>query len=200
MGHPEYVSLATLYSIGALQGNDLARFERHLAECADCRTAVRQLRETSNDLALAPPPQAPAPRAKAVAPPRRRPWALAAVAAALILAGVAFMALRSTGRSYALKGGNGAAGHVASTGRRARFEARALPPLAPGKVGQLGPLVPGAPPAPAGLYAPAPSGRVAGGFELATPAAPGHAFALTMEPEGGSKDPTPPRYLEPAGP
>ncbi|HEX7898358.1 MAG TPA: anti-sigma factor [Planctomycetota bacterium] len=194
MGHPEYVSLANLYAMGAMDGADRARFEKHLAACADCRTAVRELREASSDLALAPPATA-APRAK----PPRRPWALAAVAAALILAGVAFMTLRSAGRTYALAGESGASGHVASTGRRGRFEARALPPLAPGKVWQLWHLVPGAPPTAAGRYAPDPSGRVAGGFELSTPAGPGHGFALTMEPAGGSKDPSPPRYLEPAG-
>ena len=197
MAHPEYVSLATLYAMGSLQGNDLARFERHLAECGDCRTAVRELRQASSDLDLRPPPPAAFPRAKAAAEPRPRPWALALAAGALMLAGVAYMAFREAGRSFALEGANGASGLVAATGRRVRFEARSLPPPAPGQVWQLWHLVPGAPPAGAGLYAPDPSGRVAGGFELAIPAGPDHAFALTMEPAGGSKVPTPPFHLEP---
>jgi anti-sigma-K factor RskA len=186
-----------------LDGDDLSRFERHLKECADCRAAVRELREASTGLALALPPQTPSPRLRervmAVARPRRRPWALAAAAAAAVLAAVLFMALRASERTFEIAGENGASGKVAAAGRRIRFEARALPPLAAGKVWQLWHLVPEQQPVTAGLYSPDPNGRVAGAYELAVAAVPGHAFALTMEPAGGSKAPTSKLYLAPAG-
>ena len=98
MAHPEFVSLANLYAMGALTGNDLSRFERHLAECEACRTAVRDLRQTSDDLGLAPPPRmSPLPQrgpAPAVAKPRRFRWRLAVLVLAALL-GLLFLLYRA---------------------------------------------------------------------------------------------------------
>lgn len=92
MSHPEYVALANLYSMGALTGNDLSRFERHLAECEACRTAVRELRQTSNDLGLAPPPRMSPPQ-----PRRRRGWGRVIVAGVVLAAilGLLFLLYRA---------------------------------------------------------------------------------------------------------
>lgn len=51
MAHNEWLDLADLYALGALDAEDLARFERHLsAGCAQCRA---HLKATSDALALA---------------------------------------------------------------------------------------------------------------------------------------------------
>ncbi|HJS73550.1 MAG TPA: anti-sigma factor [Vicinamibacteria bacterium] len=55
-GHEEYLELAALYALGALDGEDRARFELHLASgCETCREAVRENEEILGDLALAAP-------------------------------------------------------------------------------------------------------------------------------------------------
>jgi len=115
MNHDQWLELADLYAVGALDGRELAEFEAHLAtECAQCAARIRETREA---LALmpralaevAPPPAlrarvlaavasepAPVPRPSAVPatrPAARRPgralwwtgWAGLAAAAALLL-------------------------------------------------------------------------------------------------------------------
>jgi len=53
-GHETYETLAAVYAVGALDGDDLAQFEAHLAEgCEPCATALRESRETLARLALA---------------------------------------------------------------------------------------------------------------------------------------------------
>ena len=48
------------YAVDALDDVERARFERHLAECEDCRAEVQSLREAAallaDDTAAAPPP------------------------------------------------------------------------------------------------------------------------------------------------
>lgn len=64
-------SLAGLYALDALDELDTARFERHLAQCEQCRTEVREFQETAHRLAA---PEAATP------PARLRNEVLAAVA------------------------------------------------------------------------------------------------------------------------
>ncbi len=106
-----------LYATDALEGDELARYEAHLAECSDCQAEVAGFRETTSHLAAAtaePAPAAARDRVMAqiaatrqvspvvpVAPvvslaSRRRNrlvW-LAVAAAFVVLAGVASLAIR----------------------------------------------------------------------------------------------------------
>jgi anti-sigma-K factor RskA len=98
--HDTFEELAAVYAVGALDGDDLARFEAHLAEgCARCTATLRYSREALHRLALAGPPAVPPPEVKAglmarIAAPRERvrgraswvPWAAATAAAAAITA------------------------------------------------------------------------------------------------------------------
>ncbi len=105
--HETYDTLAAVYVVGALDGDDLARFEAHLAEgCDRCAAAVRESREALARMALADTPAVPPPGVKAAllerigaAPARRRAtrtgwlsWTAATAAvvalAAMLTAGV----------------------------------------------------------------------------------------------------------------
>ena len=56
MSHDELDTLAAVYAVGALDGDDLARFEDHLASgCAACTAALRQHDETFARLVSAGP-------------------------------------------------------------------------------------------------------------------------------------------------
>jgi anti-sigma-K factor RskA len=102
--HDTFDELAAVYAVGALDGEDLARFEAHLTEgCERCALLLLDSREALARAALAEPPAAPPAgvrtmllaRAEAAAPrPARRPppraswvpWAAATAAAAVIAA------------------------------------------------------------------------------------------------------------------
>jgi anti-sigma-K factor RskA len=59
-GHEEYLELAAIYALGALEGEDQVRFEAHLASgCPICRNEVREAEEVLGDLAMAAPLAAP---------------------------------------------------------------------------------------------------------------------------------------------
>jgi anti-sigma-K factor RskA len=82
--HETYETLAAVYAVGALDGDDLARFEAHLAEgCDRCETIVRESREALVRMALAATPSVPPADVRAALQARidaaiRRPSALAA--------------------------------------------------------------------------------------------------------------------------
>src|SRR6185436_8881313 len=64
--HETYESLAAVYAVGALDGDDLARFEAHLAEgCERCEAIVRESREALTRTVLAASRAVPPPEAKA---------------------------------------------------------------------------------------------------------------------------------------
>ena len=64
--HETWETLAAVYAVGALDGDDLARFEAHLAEgCERCQTIVRESREALTRMALAAKPAVPPPDVKA---------------------------------------------------------------------------------------------------------------------------------------
>lgn len=99
--HEPFETLAAVYAVDALDGDDLAVFEAHLPTCPACQASVRDAQETLARATLSMPPQAPPAAARAalvrrVAEPReRRPrgwlrWAAAtavAAAAAAMFAG-----------------------------------------------------------------------------------------------------------------
>ena len=95
-------SLATGFVLDALEGEDLAAFERHLADgCRDCERSILESREAVHSLARLLPPASPPPDLKRrilgqlgpiPGPPKRhrplldlRAWARIAVAASLFL-------------------------------------------------------------------------------------------------------------------
>jgi hypothetical protein len=101
--HETFDELAAVYAVGALDGEDLVRFEAHLAEgCDRCALSLLDSREALARVALADPPVVPPPGVKAAllerlaveAPrPARQParaswvpWAAATAAAAVVAA------------------------------------------------------------------------------------------------------------------
>ena len=59
-GHEEYLELAAIYALGALEGEDRLKFETHLASgCEICRDAIFDSEKVLADLALAAPLAAP---------------------------------------------------------------------------------------------------------------------------------------------
>src|SRR5439155_26558315 len=105
--HEPFDTLAAAWAVGALDGDDLAVFERHLADgCNICQAELRASAEAMAAVArsvppMIPPPQvkesllrrisasAPAPR-RETARPRRLVWAVASLVA--VLAGAGFTA------------------------------------------------------------------------------------------------------------
>jgi len=95
--HETHETLAAMYAVGALDGDDLATFEAHLATgCDQCATIVRESREALARLALADTPAVPPPDVKAAllarvataarARPSRRGWLTWAAATAAVVA------------------------------------------------------------------------------------------------------------------
>jgi hypothetical protein len=99
--HETFDELAAVYAVGALDGEDLVRFEGHLAEgCPLCAATLRDSAEALGRLALSGTPALPPPGVKATLlarvaagrAPRRPgraswvPWAAATAAAAAIAA------------------------------------------------------------------------------------------------------------------
>jgi anti-sigma-K factor RskA len=104
MNHEPFDTLAATYALGALDGDERAQFERHLADgCNVCAETLRDSAETLAALARTEPAAIPPPEVKdallrriaAITPvqrerpqPRRLVWAAATLAA--MIAGAAF--------------------------------------------------------------------------------------------------------------
>lgn len=216
-------ALSGAYAVDALDDLERAAFERHLAECADCRAEVASLRETAALLASAeatePPPALRArvladistvrPLPPEVTPPltprRRRPARfLVAAAAAVVIVGagatvwqqpwednptVAESVLAADDAqttSLDLDGATATVTHSDSVGR-AVIVTDDMPPPPAGKVYQLwlqqdGEMVS------AGLMPVAADQTVLLDGDAATATAVG----ITVEPAGGSPEPTSP--------
>jgi len=96
--HETWETLAAVCAVGALDGEDLARFEAHLAEgCDRCEAVVRESRETLVRTVLAASRAVPPPEAKAALQARiaaippsaraaRRGWLTWAAATAAVVA------------------------------------------------------------------------------------------------------------------
>jgi len=65
MTHEPFETLAPVYALGALDGDDLAIFEAHLPTCSACQASVRDAQETLARVTLSMPPQAPPAAARA---------------------------------------------------------------------------------------------------------------------------------------
>ena len=57
---PEIRELLPLYALNALAADETLRLEAHLADCTECQTELRELRETCVDLAVVAEAPAPA--------------------------------------------------------------------------------------------------------------------------------------------
>src|SRR5437879_4684577 len=102
----ELHDLTAAYALDALGTDEAEAYERHLAQCEDCRVQLAELNETAGSLAYGTVAPAPPPRLRAaileqaaaersnVVPLLRRRWvarglAVAAAAAACIVVGLA---------------------------------------------------------------------------------------------------------------
>ena len=102
MSHDPFETQAAAYALGALDGEERAQFEEHLAGgCAQCAGAVREFGETLADVAHQMPPLIPPAHVKAALlrrvaatgsarPLRRRSWVRWAGAAAAVIGVSAF--------------------------------------------------------------------------------------------------------------
>src|SRR2546423_12837829 len=62
--HEQFAEDLALYALGVLKGNDLVDLEKHLADCADCRRELEQLRGDMALMALSVAGPAPPKRAE----------------------------------------------------------------------------------------------------------------------------------------
>ena len=202
MDRPEIHDLAAAYALDALDPEDRWTYERHLDTCERCREEVAALRESATELAYAaegpePPPElrerilAAArnePRIAKVVPLRRR-WlfpatAVVAVAAACATVGLGLWAnaLRD-GSSQRVVAVQGAPGNLIVSGDRATLVV-CLDEAAPTKTYEAW-VIEAQRPRPAGLF---PGG--CSSVPLDEPVEPGDVVAVTLEPAGGSDQPT----------
>jgi anti-sigma-K factor RskA len=216
----EIHALSGAYAVDALDEHERAQFERHLAECADCRAEVDSLRGAAASLAdateVAPPPQLRADVLAAITkvrplPPlpsqlpdhgrgrRFRGLLVAAAAVAVVGTGLAvtqpwddelnpvdqvIAAADADRASVKIDGGKATVYRSESLGRAA-LVTDDLPGVPDGKVYELWLQVDGAM-VPAGLL------DASGDQELLLTgdASKATAAGITVEPDGGSKQPT----------
>lgn len=231
-------ALSGAYAVDALDDLERAAFERHLAECAECRAEVAGLREAASMIAetttaeppaelrdrvlagiagIRPlPPEVPAASADPAAPTapaarrrRRTPQFLAAAAAVAVIAAggavawqqpwsddssqsqlsAADQVLRaSDAKSTSLDFPGGAHATVTHSDAlgRAVIVTKDMPPPPPGKVYELWLDQPGEGMVPAGLM----PVRADQTYVLTGDAATATGAGITVEPEGGSPEPT----------
>jgi anti-sigma-K factor RskA len=199
--------LAAPYALDALDPEDERTFERHLASCPRCREAVAVFSETAAELAYAVPPVPPPPELRGritaavraeqsqVVPLRPR-WATAALAAAAVAACAAIglgvwgahlhSELSSPGQLQALPL-TGARGTVV-VGRRgeAALVVSGLAAAPAGRTYELW-VMRGTSAKPAGLFA---GGGATTTVHLREPVSGGDRVGVTLEPQGGSPQPT----------
>jgi anti-sigma-K factor RskA len=205
--------LVAAYALNALDDDDRAAFEEHLADCEQCAVALAELRDTAAALAYVPETAAPpdALRARILDTARaerpnvvpihraaRRSWGLGAVAAVAIAAAVALAIWnvslhnslddqRNANRTFTTVSLSGAQGNlaVAGSGSAVLFTC-GLGQAPAGKTYEAWVLT-GGKAARAGEFQGA-SGCVA--VPLARSVPSGSKVAVTVEPSGGSDQPT----------
>jgi anti-sigma-K factor RskA len=202
--------LSAAYVLDALAPAEREAFEDHLASCASCQEEVAELSLAAAELAWAAEPAAPSPElrdrildaARAERPnvvqlrPRRlsRVWAVAAVAACVAIGlavwNVSLHDQLSDARSTVLQrvpvaGLQGSV--VVGSGGSAALVAFHLPAAPAGKTYEAWVIPKGKSPAPAGLFG---GGAPATFVPLKRTVARGSQVAVTVEPSGGSNQPT----------
>lgn len=202
MADDDIHDLAAAYSLDALEPEDRWTYERHLDRCEHCREEVAALRDGAAELAYAAEGPAPPselreriltaarsePRTATVVPMRRR-WLFPATAAAAVAAACAAVGLGLWANS--LRNGGlqrvvavqGAAGQLVVSGDEARLVV-CLDDAPTDRTYEAWVIVDDRP-RPAGLFA--------GGCRSVTlkePVDDGDVVAVTLEPAGGSEQPT----------
>jgi anti-sigma-K factor RskA len=201
MAQPDIHDQAAAYALDALDPEDRWTYERHLDTCDRCRQEVAALRDTAGELAYAaegpePPPELrerilsaarEEPRPAAVVPMRRR-WLLPATAAAAVAAACAAIGLGLWASS--LRDGpprvvalDGVPGQVVVSDDDAVLVV--CLDEAPADRTYEAWVIEDDRPRPAGLFA--------GGCRtvpLEEPVGSGDVVAITLEPAGGSPQPT----------
>jgi anti-sigma-K factor RskA len=198
----EIHDLAAAYALDALDPEDRWTYERHLDTCERCREEVAALRDSATELAYAaegpePPPEL---RERILAAARNEPWtakvvplrrrwlfpttAVVAAAAACAAVGLGLWAnsLRD-GPPQRVVGVQGAPGNLIVSGDRATLVV-CLDKAAPSKTYEAW-VIEAQRPRPAGLF---PGG--CSSVPLDEPVEPGDVVAVTLEPAGGSDQPT----------
>ena len=202
MSRPEIHDLAAAYALDALDPEDRWTYERHLDTCERCREEVAALRDSATELAYAAEgPEPPLelrervlaaarnePRTAKVVPLRRR-WlfpatAVVAVAAACAAVGLGLWAnsLRN-GPPQRVVAVQGAPGNLIVSGDRATLVV-CLDVAASSRTYEAW-VIEAQRPRPAGLF---PGG--CSSVPLDGPVKPGDVVAVTLEPAGGSDQPT----------
>lgn len=190
-------ALASLYALDALDGEDLALFQKELAASEPLRALVREYRDTASALPLSLDPVEPSPALRSrvlasVAAPVRRSapvftrvfWAAAAIVLISLL-------IRSIGApEQKLPWTGNCRGWLTFCGRTVEIDVSGLPPLAQGKVYQLWHIGPIQKPVPQGTFVCDGNGNYRGFDTMKYDIAKADAFAITMEPPGGSDAPT----------
>ena len=196
-------ALAPLYALDALDGDDLAAFSEALKTSEPLRALVREYRDAATALPLSMEPAAPSPGIKSrllqsVAPVERSApvftrvfWAIAAIA---LFAFVIHSLRNPVPIQERRVTGTGIAGNLRATGRSVELNISGLPALPAGKCYQLWHIGPLDKPVGQGTFVLDASGRLGGWDTMKYDVTPGCAFAVTMEPTGGSKAPTMPIY------
>ncbi len=206
-GHNEVQSLLGAYALNAVSAAEHALVRKHIDTCTDCAREVALLSEVAAELSWLPAPEETDELVEGIVaalPPRPRRlfgrMAMAAAAALLVVAGILGAALvrersRTDDVSEVLAGahssvklnaqggfdGSGAL-YVADEGVVATFES--LPSAGRGRSYQLWAIADGKP---ASIGVIEDSGRV---VRLLDWQGRADAFAVTIEPEGGSPVPT----------
>ena len=188
--------LTAAYALDALDPEDAEAYERHLGQCEECREQLAELNGTAANLAfgaIAPAPparlrtsilEAAAAERTNVVPLLRRRWvsrglAVAAAAAACIAVGVGVSLSRSSGHPQRFT-------LMINSDRTAELHVSGLSAAPSGKTYEAWVIPAQRSPRPAGLFA-------GGGGTMVhlRGTVPKHAVvAVTVEPAGGSKQPT----------
>jgi len=187
--------LTAAYALDALSPDEAEAYERHLSQCEECRDQLAELNESAAALAFgavapAPPPQlrssildAAASERTNVVPLRRHRWvgrglAIAAAAAACIAVGLAVSLSQSSHtKVFAL---------MVSPDRTARLQITGLSAAPSGKTYEAWVIPAGRSPRPAGLFPDGESRTV----RLRGTVPKNAVVAVTVEPAGGSRQPT----------
>jgi anti-sigma-K factor RskA len=187
--------LTAAYALDALDSDEAEAFERHLGQCEECREQLAELNETATSLAFGTVAPAPPARLRAsildaaaaertnVVPLLRRRWvsrglAVAAAAVACIAVGLAVAHNQShQTTSWAL---------MINPNRTATLHVEGLSTAPNGKTYEAWIIPAGGSPRPAGLFRSGENATV----HLRGTVPKSAMVAVTVEPAGGSKQPT----------
>lgn len=204
-GHDDsMLELAALRAIDALDADEAAIIDAHLAGCAECREEFARSRAAGSALAFSaatPPPAGLRDRVLRSAVKIRRirrwyqqtSWRAAAAAAVVILAAGSWFATHRAQpeqrwAAHCTAAAANDCGDLVASGGVLRLEARGLATPPAGKVYQAWVIPPKQKPIPEPTFLVDTSG--AGSVQIAAAPAAGDIVAVTLEPVGGSPQPT----------